>query len=217
VKDFEGIIFDMDGVIFDSERAIMECFLEIGKKYNIKDLDKVYLLCTGVTFEKTKEIILNHYGNDFPYDKYNEEGTKLFFEKYKDYKLPLKNGVFELMKYLKANNKKIALASSTKKDLVLKELGAHNLLKYFDVIVTGDMVSKSKPEPDIYLKAIELLKIDSFKLFAIEDSFNGVKSATKANLKTIMVPDLVKPDEFIKNKATIVLSNLLEIIDYLNK
>ncbi len=217
MKDFEGIIFDMDGVIFDSERAIMECFLEIGKKYNIKDLDKVYLLCTGVTFEKTKEIILNHYGNDFPYDKYNEEGTKLFFEKYKDYKLPLKNGVFELMKYLKANNKKIALASSTKKDLVLKELGAHNLLKYFDVIVTGDMVSKSKPEPDIYLKAIELLKIDSFKLFAIEDSFNGVKSATKANLKTIMVPDLVKPDEFIKNKATIVLSNLLEIIDYLNK
>ena len=216
MKDFEGIIFDMDGVIFDSERAIMECFLEIGKKYNIKDLDKVYLLCTGVTFEKTKEIILNHYGNDFPYDKYNEEGTKLFFEKYKDYKLPLKKGVFELMEYLKANNKKIVLASSSPNYLVKKELEAQGLLKYFDLIITGDMVLKSKPEPDIYLKAVEKLNVNPNKLYVIEDSFNGVKSATNANLKTIMVPDLKKPDEEMKEKATVILDDLLKVIEYLN-
>ncbi len=217
MKEFEGIIFDMDGVILDSEKALMDVWIEFANMHNIKNIEEVYLKCTGANVDKTKEIVMDYYGKDFPYDSYAKDIMKMYFDKYKDFKLPLKKGVFELLNYLKNNNKKIALASSTKKDLVLKELGAHNLLTYFDVIVTGDMVSKSKPEPDIYLKAIELLKIDSFKLFAIEDSFNGVKSATKANLKTIMVPDLVKPDEFIKNKATIVLSNLLEIIDYLNK
>lgn len=217
MKEFEGIIFDMDGVIFDSERAIMECWLEIGKKYNIKDLDKVYLLCTGVTLEKTKDIILNHYGNDFPYEKYNEEGTKLFFEKYKDFKLPLKTGVFELMEFLKSNNKKIALASSSPNYLVKKELEAQGLINYFDKIITGDMVLKSKPEPDIYLKAIEELKIDPNKLFVIEDSFNGIRSATSANLKAIMVPDLKLPDDEMKSKATVILSDLLEVIKYLNE
>ncbi len=217
MKNFEGIIFDMDGVIFDSERAIMECWLEIGKKYNIKDLDKVYLLCTGVTIEKTKDIILNHYGSDFPYEKYNEEGTKLFFEKYKDFKLPLKTGVFELMEFLKSNNKKIALASSSPNYLVKKELEAQGLINYFDKIITGDMVLKSKPEPDIYLKAIEELKIDPNNLFVIEDSFNGIRSATSANLKAIMVPDLKLPDDEMKSKATVILSDLLEVIKYLNE
>ncbi len=216
MKNYEGVIFDMDGVIFDSERAMMDCWLEIGKKYNIHDLDKAFLLCTGVNVEKTKEIILDYYGNDFPYDKYNEEGTKLFFSKYSDYKLPLKRGVFDLLDYLKDNNKKIALASSTPHYLVKKDLDAWGLLNYFDVIVTGDMVKKSKPEPDIFLKAKEELKIDNDKLFVIEDSFNGVRAATSANLKTIMIPDLKKPDAEMKEKATIVLKDLLDVINYLN-
>ena len=216
MKNYDGVIFDMDGVIFDSERAMMDCWLEIGKKYNIHDLDKAFLLCTGVNVEKTKEIILDYYGNDFPYDKYNEEGTKLFFSKYSDYKLPLKRGVFDLLDYLKDNNKKIALASSTPNHLVKKELDAWGLLNYFDVIVTGDMVKKSKPEPDIFLKAKEELKIDNDKLYVIEDSFNGVRAATSANLKTIMIPDLKKPDAEMKEKATIVLKDLLDVINYLN-
>ena len=216
MKNYEGVIFDMDGVIFDSERAMMDCWLEIGKKYNIHDLDKAFLLCTGVNIEKTKEIILDYYGNDFPYDKYNEEGTKLFFSKYSDYKLPLKRGVFDLLDYLKDNNKKIALASSTPSYLVKKELEAQGLIDYFDVIITGDMVDKSKPEPDIYLKAIEKLKIDDDKLYAIEDSFNGVRSATSANLKTIMIPNLKSPDDEMKNKAKIILRDLFDVINYLN-
>ena len=78
------------------------------------------------------------------------------------------------------------------------------------------MVLKSKPEPDIYLKAVEKLNVNPNKLYVIEDSFNGVKSATNANLKTIMVPDLKKPDEEMKEKATVILDDLLKVIEYLN-
>ena len=217
MKNFKGIIFDMDGVILDSERALMEVWIELSLKHNLKNIEEVYLKCTGANVNKTKEILLDFYGKDFPYDSYAKETTEIYFNKYKDFKLPLKKGVFELLNYLKNNNITIALASSTKKDLVLKELCAHDLLKYFDVIVTGDMVSRSKPEPDIYLKAIELLKIDASKLFAIEDSFNGVKSAAKANLKTIMVPDLVMPNDEIKTKAYIILKDLNEVINFLDE
>ena len=81
------------------------------------------------------------------------------------------------MEYLKANNKKIALASSSPNYLVKKELEAQGLLKYFDLIITGDMVLKSKPEPDIYLKAVEKINVNRNKLYVIEDSFNGFKKA----------------------------------------
>ena len=155
--------------------------------------------------------MLDFYGNDFPYDKYRKEASEIFFGKYSDYKIPLKNGVFELLDFLKKNNKKIILCSSTKKELVTKELEANG------VLVTGDMVNKSKPEPDIFLKAIEESKINVDKLYVIEYSYNGVRSATSANLKTIMVPDLIMPDEEMKKKAQVIKNNLLEVIDYLNE
>ena len=217
MKDFDGIIFDMDGVILDSEKAVMDVWLLLARKYGLKNMEEVYLKCTGVNAQKTKEIMLEFYGNDFPYDKYRKEASEMFFGKYNDYKIPLKNGVFELLDFLRENNKKIILCSSTKKELVTKELEANGVLKYFDVLVTGDMVNKSKPEPDIFLKAIEESKINVDKLYVIEDSYNGVRSANSANLKTIMVPDLIMPDDEMKKKAYVIKNNLLEVIDYLNE
>ncbi len=217
MKEFEGIIFDMDGVLFDSERAIMNAWIELARRHNVKDIEKAYLLCTGVNVEKTKEIIMDYYGPDFPYDDYAKEATEIFFNIYSDYKLPMKKGVFELLDFLKENNKKIALASSTPNWLVKKELEAQGLIKYFDKIITGDMVKRSKPDPDIYLKAINALGVDASNLYAIEDSFNGVRSATSANLKTIMVPDLKKPDSEMQSLAITIEDDLLKVIDYLNK
>lgn len=68
---------------------------------------------------------------------------------------------------------------------------------YFSVIVCGDMVSKSKPEPEIYQKACELLGEKPQDCFALEDSRNGILSAYRAGCRTIMVPDLWQPDEEI--------------------
>ena len=217
MKKFDGVIFDMDGVILDSEKAVMDVWLLLARKYGLKNMEEVYLKCTGVNAQKTKEIMLDYYGNDFTYDKYRKEASEIFFGKYNYYKIPLKNGVFELLDFLKENNKKIILCSSTKKELVTKELEANGVLKYFDCLVTGDMVNKSKPEPDIFLKAIEESKINVDKLYVIEDSYNGVRSANAANLKTIMVPDLIMPDDEMKKKAYVIKNNLLEVIDYLNE
>ena len=71
------------------------------------------------------------------------------------------------------------------------------VLHYFQVIVCGDMVSKSKPEPEIYLKACELLEEKPQDCFALEDSRNGILSAYRAGCRIIMVPDLWQPDEKI--------------------
>ncbi len=215
MKDFDAVVFDMDGVIFDSERATMQCWLELAGKYGIKDLEKPYLACTGTNAAKTRQIMLDAYGEDFPYDEYAREASRMYHEKYDGGRLPMKSGVFEILDFLKNNGKKIALASSTKKQTVINQLKDAGILDYFDEVITGDMVQKSKPEPDIFLLACEKAGIRPDRAYAVEDSFNGIRAAYNGGLRPIMVPDLLAADDEMKKLSEAVIASLDEVIEYL--
>ena len=215
MKDFDAVVFDMDGVIFDSERATMLCWLELADKYGIKDMEKPYLACTGTNAAMTRQIMLDAYGEDFPYDEYAHEASRMYHERYDGGRLPMKSGVVEILEYLKNSGKKIALASSTKKQKVISQLQDAGILNYFDEIVTGDMVEKSKPEPDIFLLACEKIGVSPERAYAIEDSYNGIRSAYRGGLRPIMVPDLLPADQEMNELAEAVIDNLENVVLYL--
>ena len=214
-KDFDAVVFDMDGVIFDSERAVMNCWLLLADKYGIKDIEKPYLACTGTTVQKTKQIMLEAYGDDFPYDEYAKEASRMYHEKYDGGRLPMKSGVIEILDFLKSNGKKIALASSTRKETVINQLRDARILDYFDEVITGDMVTRSKPEPDIFLLACEKIGVEPNRAYAIEDSYNGIRAAFRGGLRPIMVPDLLPADQEMREKAEEVIDNLDNVVLYL--
>lgn len=213
--NYEAVVFDMDGVIFDSERAVMNCWLELAQKYNIKDIEKPYFACVGTTMTRTREIMLETYGEDFPYDEYARESSLMYHEKYDGGKLPMKPGVMELLSYLKEKGKKIALASSTRRETVTNQLRWAGIIDYFDVIICGDMVERSKPAPDIFLKACQELGVSPENTYAIEDSYNGIRAAHAGQLRPIMVPDLLEANDEMRGMAECVCDNLNEVIDYL--
>ncbi len=212
---YEAVVFDMDGVIFDSERAVMNCWLELAQKYDIKDIEKPYFACVGTTMARTREIMLETYGADFPYDEYAKESSNIFHEKYDDGRLPMKPGVVELLSFLKSNGKRIALASSTRRETVIKELKWADIIEYFDVIICGDMVTRSKPAPDIFLKACQELGVSPENAYAIEDSYNGIRAAHAGGLRPIMVPDLLQADDEMRELSEHVCKSLNDVIDYL--
>lgn len=212
---YKAVVFDMDGVIFDSERAVMQCWKEVASRHNIPDIEKAILACTGTTMVRTREIMLNLYGADFPYDEYARESSAIFHSRYDGGRLPMKPGVKELLTFLKEHDKKIALASSTRQQVVTDELRDAGIIEYFDRIICGDMVSRSKPAPDIFLKACEELNISPSDSYAIEDSYNGIRAAHAGGLHPIMVPDLLPADEEMQSLAEIVLPNLTSIMEYL--
>lgn len=213
--NYEAVVFDMDGVIFDSERAVMNCWLELAQKYDIKDIEKTYFACVGTTMTRTREIMLETYGQDFPYDEYAKESSLMYHEKYDGGKLPMKPGVMELLSYLKERGKKIALASSTRRETVINQLRWAGIIDYFDVIICGDMVARSKPAPDIFLKACQELGVSPENTYAIEDSYNGIRAAHAGQLRPIMVPDLLEANDEMRGMAEYVCDNLNEVIDYL--
>lgn len=212
---YKAVVFDMDGVIFDSERAVMQCWKEVASRHNIPDIEKAILACTGTTMVRTREIMLNLYGADFPYDEYARESSAIFHSRYDGGRLPMKPGVKELLTFLKEHNKKIALASSTRQQVVTDELRDAGIIEYFDRIICGDMVSRSKPAPDIFLKACEELNISPSDSYAIEDSYNGIRAARAGGLHPIMVPDLLPADEEMQSLAEIILPSLTSVIEYL--
>ena len=71
--------------------------------------------------------------------------------------------------------------------------------RYFDGIVCGDMVRYSKPDPEIYMKACELVGVNPEDAVAFEDAPAGIESAYRAGMKVVMVPDLVQPTEKVKS------------------
>ena len=214
---YKAVIFDMDGVIFDSERCVIECWKVIADKHDVKGIEPVLMKCLGVTYEEGKKIFLKHYGADFPYDERKKERSDLYHKRYDNGRLPLKTGIRELLIYLKENGYKVGVASSTREAIVSKQLVDADLRKYFDNLTCGDMLERSKPEPDIYLMACEKLGVKPEEAIAIEDSYNGIKSAYRAGMFPIMVPDLAEPNEEMKALAGKILKSLVDVKGWLEE
>lgn len=212
---YQAVVFDMDGVIFDTERLVIEFWKEVAKKHNIPNVEHTCIQCLGTNRVRTREIFLEKYGADFPFDPYRAEVTELFNTHYKGVPLPTKPGIRELLNYLQEQDIKVGLASSTAQHLVRDEIGTAGLLPYFQTLVCGDMVEHSKPAPDIFLKACEILNADPTKSIAIEDSFNGIRSAHCAGMTPIMVPDQVQPTDEIRTLAFHVMPSLLDVLNWL--
>ena len=217
MKAFDAVVFDMDGVIFDSERALMACWKELSGKYGVRDIETAYLASVGTNTAKTREIMRSAYGEDFPYDEYAREASGLYHERYDGGRLPMKPGVRALLDFLMRNGKKLALASSTRKQTVVGQLRDAGILDYFQAVVTGDMVAKSKPEPDIFLRACEEIAVLPERAYAIEDSHNGIRAAHRGRLRPIMVPDLLPANEEMRSLSEAVLASLEEVLEYLSK
>ena len=212
---FKAVLFDMDGVIFDTERAIIECWKLVAPEAGIKDIEAFCQDALGTNSQVTRELFVNRYGAEVDYDGLNQKKRDLFMRMFDAGLVAVKPGVRELLGYLKDNGIKVALASSTSSKSVLREIIAAGLEKYFDEIVCGDMVERSKPAPDIWLEALRRLGVDAKDAAAIEDSFNGIRSAKAAGLYAIMVPDIVQPDDEIRELADQVFPSLNEVLEFI--
>lgn len=215
--DYEAVVFDMDGVLLDTEKLVLRAWQEVAEKHHIPDIEIPCKMCLGLNQKAAREKFCEFYGVDFPYDEYKSETRELFFGPYYGEHLPVKPGVESILRYLKSCGKKIAVASSTRRELVVKELTDAKLIEYFDILVCGDMVTHSKPHPEIFLTACEELKVKPEKAFAIEDSFNGIRSAHAGKLMPIMVPDMVEPTDEIRALCTCVFPDMGAVLNFLQE
>ena len=147
----------------------------------------------------------------------HENHNKITEEYIKKNGVPIKEGVNELIDYLKENDYKIALATSSDREKAEYLLELVKIKDKFDYIICGNDIVNSKPNPEIFLKAAENLKVEPKECIVIEDSKFGVKAAVNAGMKAINVPDMKMPDSEVKSMAFKIFNNLLEVKEYISK
>ena len=130
----------------------------------------------GVNKRRTREIFLEAYPA-LDFEDFDARVRERFLALYGGGRLPVKPGAREILTALKARGVPLALASSTRTETVRRELGEAGLLGFFDLIVGGDAVIRSKPDPEIFLTAAARLGAQPGECFVIEDSFNGIRAA----------------------------------------
>lgn len=210
-----SIVFDMDGVLFDSEILVLRCWEETAREHNIPDISTACHACLGSNAIESKQRFLKLYGADFPYDEYKSEMSARYWAYVESGGLKLKPGVLEFLRELKARDWKTAIASSTRTEVILRELEMFGLECFIDEVVGGDTVKKSKPDPEIYLTACKRLHALSEETYAVEDSYNGIRSAANAGTKAVMIPDLLPPTPEMKKLASAIFPNMSELKAYL--
>lgn len=211
----QGVIFDMDGVLFDTEKLYERFWCEAAQKlgYNMTVDDVVQIRSTDAVI--ACRILKERLGEEFDYEGVKKLRVALMHEYTEKMGVELKPGVIKLLKYLKLNNYKIALATTSNQARARNYLSKGNIIQYFDYILSGDLVMNSKPDPEIYLTAAKGIGLESAQCIAVEDSYNGVRSAYQAGCKVIMVPDRDEPDNEMHNKTFMILNSIDKIIDIL--
>ena len=214
MKNIKAVIFDMDGILIDTERISFNAFKEVLSGYNYEMSEEFYLTMIGRNLKSIKEIMIGEYGSDFPFDEiYNKKVERAVGTIERDGVI-VKPGVHELIDYLKDENYKIAVATSTRKQRAHYLLEQINIIDKVDYIICGDQVENSKPNPEIFLKAAKGLDVEPEKCVVIEDSDAGIMAAVRAGMKGINVPDMKKPDENMKKAAFKICESLIEVKSY---
>lgn len=210
-----AVIFDMDGLMFDTERLAMAAWDYAGEKMGLGKAGYMVMKTLGVTAERADEIWREEFGENTDtaaMRRYSKEFTDDF---YLHNKVPVKYGLYELLDWLKSAGIKTAVASSSTRAAVERNLKSAEILDKFDAVISGEMAEHSKPAPDIYLKACETLGESPCNCVALEDSRNGLHSAARAGCRVIMVPDLWRADAETEEIIWKKFENLLAVRDFL--
>lgn len=197
----KAIVFDMDGVLFDTERIYFEAWDRVAAEMHI-DVTEIRWKCAGHNTTDIAAMFDTYFDGKVTYAEFGPRKTAAFHQALEEQGLPEKEGLHEILKFLKEDGYRIALATSTRKEGALNNLTKAGILSYFDVLTTGDMFTHGKPNPEVYLTACRLLGSDPAETYAVEDSYAGLESAHRAGMKPVMIPDLFPPTDYTRSIAT---------------
>lgn len=205
MNGIQALIFDMDGVIADSEPLHFEAEQAILRQHGIEAPWSEWHMFTGLT----DETIFRYIVDNFTDGSYTPE--ELIKAKYGIFltllseKLQPIPGALEFISWARKRYPKIALTTSSKKEVQQTVFNKFKLQPYFDVIITGDHIQHSKPHPEPYLKTVQALKLPAEVCMVFEDSLNGIKSAREAGCKVTGISTSFSSEELLEAGADRVI------------
>lgn len=212
-----AVIFDMDGVLVNTEDLYKEIEKELFARYNLTISHDEHLSYQGTSNVIMWEAIRKKHNLSTPLDELvdlTQEVVIAFFEQMET--LPLMDDVVALLEKLHQKKIKMALASSSTIEVIEIVLRKTGISRFFDAIVDSSEAGAGKPDPSVFLLAMNKLNVQPSECFIIEDSVNGIKAANSAGVYCIAYngPGSEHQDQ---SAADLKVSSFLEVIEFLEK
>lgn len=210
----KAVVFDMDGLLVDTEtvvfRAMQQAAGAIGGEMPFATFQRM----VGLQHAHSDLILIEHFGEGFDLAAWSV-AIKGHFREALAAGIALKAGTIEILDRLDQLGLPRAIATSSSLESVHASLGPHGLVERFHAVIPRDVQTHGKPHPEPFLKAAAALGIDPADCLALEDSHNGVRSASSAGMMTVMVPDMLDPTEEMETLCVRIARDLHEVRGWL--
>ena len=213
----KAVIFDLDGTVIDTEKLLVKYWCMAANEFGFPMEREHALQLRSLARKYAEPLLKEWFGENCDYMTVRNRRMELMTAHIIENGLDVKAGIKELLVWLGENGYKRAVATATDLTRAGKYLTDVGLYDYFDCIISAHQVENGKPKPDVYIYAVNQLGLTPDECIAVEDSPNGVISASDAGCKTIMVPDLTEPDEELKKRLYAVCPKASDIIKVLSR
>ena len=218
MSPIQSLIFDFDGIILETEQPIFQSWQELYEMFDCQLRFDDWAKIIG-----TQELLFDPLAELERQSGAQIDQEKLLLRKQRETELtlaqPVLPGVQDYLEDARRLGVKLGVASSSPASWVVGHLERLGLRHYFDCVRTCDDVQRAKPDPELYLSAMDCLGVNASQAIAIEDSPNGAHAAQRAGLFCIVVPtpitsrlNLDHADLRLDSLADLPLQSLLEII-----
>ena len=194
-------IFDMDGLIYDTERVFMKFIGEVMAEHGYTLTEAQYIRTLGRSRSDCVAVMKEMFGQDYPSYELSGIARERLNTYALDHPMPEKPGIRELLRMIKVQRIHCCIASSSPKKTVEIYLKTSHLDSYFDFIMSGEQLTHSKPDPEVFLKCLEHYGIAAEDAVVLEDSEPGIQASINAGIPVICIPDMIQPAESLQQQC----------------
>lgn len=212
-----AVIFDMDGLMYDTEPLVEKCWRKAARHSRMTMTPQTLSALRSRDSADREAYLKSIFGDRIDYKRLERVMYKELHTIIGDKGLPLKPGLWELLVYLKRNGYKLAVQTTNTMDAARWYLNISGCTEFFDVVVAGRSVQHGKPEPDIYLKAVELLELEPAECLVLEDSPSGIIGAHRAGCMSLMIPDMDPPTRGVSALSQGIVEDMEQVIPFLRE
>ena len=213
----KAVLFDMDGLVLDTEKLYTRFWQEAAKAHGYPMTREQALGMRSLNRGAGAAKLASYFGEGVDYDAIRKTRIGLMEAFIEEEGVEVKPGLEVLLSYLKEQDIKTAITTSSPLERTISYLSKVGLEQSFDKLISGYMVERGKPEPDIYLYAAGQLDCKPKECMVLEDSPAGILAAHRAGCLPVMIPDQDEPDEVTKPLLYAVVRRLDLVLELLMK
>jgi len=211
--DFSAVIFDMDGLVLDTESTYSIAWQQAASAMGYELSDDFCLSLSGLHYPDIELKLLAYCGAEFNLQTFNRLSGDCWRDHVNVHGISIKYGFAGLLSLLNRQKTPYCLATNSRTANALECLELAGIKDVFSIIVSRDHVQHGKPEPDIFLKAAELMQVDISRCLVLEDSHAGIVAASRAGAVSVFIPSKTPVDSLTVELCDLMMDDLIQLTD----